>query len=625
MCGICGYINFNGEKASNHILQNMMDAIAHRGPDGQGQYIDKGIAFGHRRLAIIDLSQLAKQPMQDYSGRYVLTYNGEIYNFKDIRNILEKKGYRFISSSDTEVVLYSYIEWGRDCIHYFNGMFAFSVYDKENGTVFLARDRYGIKPLYYGVINNVFMFASEQKAIYQHPNFFHCLDYDAITEYFTFQNIISNRTFEKGIRVLEPGHYIEFNIKNGVPTINPVQYWDFNFVPEERYESDQEYEEELDEILEESIKRQMVSDAPIGCFLSGGMDSGTITCVASRLIPHIHTFTCGYDMSRANSQESCFDERKLTEIMAHHFQTAHFERVLQYSDVAVALPKVCYHNEEPRVGMTYTNYTISELASKFVKVCFSGTGGDELFGGYPWRYYRGMMAKSYEDFAQNYYTFWQRLIPTSMIKEALAPVWNQVSINPWDEYKRILDNSSVGKPKNEDDYVNCMMYYEAKTFLHGMLMIEDKQTMAHSLESRVPMLDNKLVEYGMRLPLRLKLSDMQEAKKFHHQAISNGRSDAFLRTNRGKFLLRKCMMKYIPESISRAHKQGFSAPDATWFRDECKSLVCDVIDNENARIWEVLDKKICRSMVDDHMSNRKNNRLLIWSLLNFEQLLKTWY
>lgn len=624
MCGICGYINTDKEKASKDILRNMTDAIAHRGPDGEGQFVHNNVALGHRRLAILDLTNMASQPMISEDKNYILTYNGEVYNFRELRKDLIARGYSFSSTGDTEVLLKAYMEWGKDCLYKLNGMFAFAIYNKKEHMLFCARDRYGIKPFYYAVIGNCFIFGSEQKAIYTHPQFEHELDYDAIAEYFTFQNILSNRTFEKRIKILEPGHYFVVRTDEPISAIHPIQYWDFNFEEIEKYNSEEEYEEELDAILSRSINRQLVSDAPVGCFLSGGMDSGTITCVASRKIPRIHTFTCGYDMSRANSEEKNFDERKLTEIMAHAFQTSHFERILQPSDVGQVLSQVCFHNEEPRVGMTYTNYTISELASKFVKVCFSGTGGDELFGGYPWRYYRGMMAKSFDDFAANYYTFWQRLIPTPKLMEALSPVKEKVSVNPKELFKQVLAGQS-NHPKCEEDYINCMMYYEAKTFLHGMLMIEDKQTMAHSLESRVPMLDNELVDFGMKLPIRYKLSDMEEAKRFQRKAIGEGKQDAYIRTNRGKYLLRKCMYKYIPEEIAGANKQGFSAPDATWFRDECAGLVRDVIYNDKARMWDILDKKLVQAMVDEHMNNKVNRRLLVWSLLSFEEILNRWF
>lgn len=624
MCGICGFANLNHEKASLSILKKMSDVLAHRGPDGEGQYVDGCVALGHRRLAILDLSSMASQPMQSDDGNLVLTYNGEIYNFLEIRETLEKCGHHFRSTGDTEVLLKAFQEWGKDCLTMLNGMFAFVVYDKRRQTLFCARDRYGIKPFYYCVQDGLFLFASEQKSIYQHPAFRHEMDMDGVVEYFTFQNILTDRTFEKHVKILSPGHFFEVDLAATEQTIRPQKYWDFFFQPQERYTTEEEYEEELDGILSRAINRQLVSDAPVGCFLSGGMDSGTITCIASRKIPHINTFTCGYDMSRANKEEEHFDERKLTEIMAHAFQTSHFERILQPSDVERVLPMVCYHNEEPRVGMTYTNYMISELAAKFVKVCFSGTGGDELFGGYPWRYYRGMSSDNFDEFADHYYTFWQRLIPTQKIAKAFAPVWKDVTTDPKAVYRKVLGGQGTDA-KTEEDFICCMMYFEAKTFLHGMLMIEDKQTMAHSLESRVPMLDNELVDFGMRLPIRFKLNDFQEARAFNDRMKKSEAKDVYFRTNRGKYLLRKCMKKYIPDEIASADKQGFSAPDATWFRDECSGFVRSVIYNDKARMWDILDKSVLLPMVDEHMDNKVNRRLLIWSLLNFEQMLKSWY
>ncbi len=395
MCGICGYYNLNGEPASQAVLRRMTNAIAHRGPDGEGNYTDRMAALGHRRLSILDLSDNGKQPMLSQGGNYVIVYNGELYNFKEIKNKLAAKGYVFQSQCDTEVVLNSYIEWGEHCLELFNGMFAFVIYDKVRREFFCARDRYGIKPFYYAVVNHTFLFGSEQKAVYEHPLFYHKLDLEAVAEYFTFQNILTDKRFEKEIKILEPGCF--FHIGMDSPQIIIKRYWDFNFREDAEYSTEEEYAQALDDLLRQAVNRQLVSDTEIGSFLSGGMDSGTITCIASKSFPHMKTFTCGYDMSRAVGNELGFDERNKSEIMAHAFSTEHYEMILQPEDIERILPQVSYHNEEPRVGQSYTNYYISKLASKFVKVCFSGTGGDELFGGYPWRYYRGMNASDFDE------------------------------------------------------------------------------------------------------------------------------------------------------------------------------------------------------------------------------------
>lgn len=623
MCGICGYMNLNGERASQAVLRKMTDAIVHRGPDGEGYYNDRTVALGHRRLSIIDLSDNGKQPMLSTGGNYVIVYNGELYNFKELREELFELGYRFQSTCDTEVVLYAYVEWGKACLDRFNGMFAFAIYNKVKQEIFCARDRYGIKPFYYAMINNTFLFGSEQKAIYEHPLFKHDLDLEAVVEYFTFQNILTDKTFEKSIKILEPGCCFSISIHN--PEIRIERYWDFHFAEQAEFDNAQDYEDALDDILKRAVKRQLVSDTEVGCFLSGGMDSGTITCLASQTYPHIKTFTCGYDMSKASGNELGFDERKKSEIMAHAFATEHYEMILQPSDIQRVLPQVCFHNEEPRVGQTYTNYYISNLASKFVKVCFSGTGGDELFGGYPWRYYRGMNAANFAEFIDGYYIFWQRLIPNRVLKEAFSPIWNKVSHVYTKDIFRNVFKRHENELKTPIDYINHSLYFEAKTFLPGMLMIEDKLTMAHGLESRVPMLDNELVDFAMKIPVKYKLKNLEETIRINENNAGLKREDYYIKTNDGKSILRKTMDKYIPQEIDRADKQGFSAPDATWFRDESLDFVQEVIYDDNSRLWEFMNKGTIQGLIDEHLSGKMNRRLLVWSLLNFNQLLNTWF
>lgn len=621
MCGICGYFNRNDIAADQSVIQNMNNAIAHRGLDGEGTFVNGPVALGHRRLAIIDLTNNAHQPMQSMDGRFVLVYNGEIYNFMELRAELIEKGYPSRSTGDAEVLLHAYMEWGEDCLHKFNGMFAFAIYDCVKQELFCARDRYGIKPFYYAQLGNAFAFGSEQKAIFAHPDFRHMLDLDALLEYFTFQNILTTRTFEKQIQTLAPGCC--FTVSLGGGPIRVRQYWDFHF-EEETDRGEEYYSDMLDGLLERAVQRQLASDTEVGCFLSGGMDSGTITCIASRIYPHIKTFTCGYDMANANQAETHFDERCKTEIMARAFQTEHYEMVLQHSDIERAIKKVCWHNEEPRVGQTYTNYYISRLASKFVKVAFSGSGGDELFGGYPWRYYRGVAARNFDEFVDNYYVFWQRLIPGRMLAEAFSPIQGKTTVDPKEVFRDIFKNHD-NPLKRPEDYINHAMYFEAKTFLPGMLMVEDKQAMAHGLEGRVPMLDNDLVDFAQRLPVKYKLSDFDKMVSQVRNDPNINTADYYLRTNLGKHLLRKTMEKYIPKSIDRADKQGFSAPDGSWFRMECRDWVDGVVQNDNARIWEFLNPKTVRTLVGEHMEGKANRRLLIWSLMNFEELLGMWY
>lgn len=616
MCGIAGIFNLDGEPVAPVLLNKMGETLAHRGPDGEGVYVDRGVGLAHRRLAIIDLSPAGHQPMQTPDGRFVLTYNGEIYNFQELRLELESLGHRFRSRTDSEVVLLAFAQWGEGCVTRFNGMFAFAVWDKDRQTLFLARDRYGIKPLYYAFMGNVFLFASEQKALLSHPSFCRQLDHEALLEYFTFQNIFTDRTLLNGVRILPAGCWVRITADNKMLT--PVRYWDFDFQEPERPLDEREYQEELDRLFLQAVNRQLVSDVDVGAYLSGGIDSGSITAIAATQLPYIKTFTCGFDLHSASGLELGFDEREKAEYMSYLFQTEHYEMVLKAGDMERVLPRLAWHLEEPRVGQSYPNFYVAQLASKFVKVCLSGVGGDELFGGYPWRYYRAVVNDDFEHYIDKYYSFWQRLIPNNDVKKVFAPVWDKVS-NVWtrDIFRDVFKKHEHNL-RSPADYVNHSLYFEAKTFLHGLLVVEDKLSMAHGLETRVPFLDNDLVDFAMRLPVGLKLKNLTEVARLNENEPGPKAARYFQKTRDGKLLLRRMMERYIPAEISNAEKQGFSAPDASWFKGESIDYVRRLLCDDHARIYDYLDRRAVKALIDEHLDGRENRRLFIWSLLNFE-------
>lgn len=617
MCGIAGIFNLKGASVSSVILKRMTDAIAHRGPDGEGCYVDGQIGLGHRRLAIIDLSPAGHQPMQTSDGSLILTYNGEIYNFQKLRLELESLGHHFRSRTDSEVVLHAYAHWGYDCVSHFNGMFAFAIWDKRKRELFLARDRYGIKPLYYTFADGVFLFGSEQKAILQHPAVKREMDREALLEYFTFQNIFTDRTLLKGIRLLPAGHHAVVCTDAG--NLKTTQYWDFCFEEPQHPASEKEYAEELDRLFCQAVNRQLVSDVDVGAYLSGGMDSGSITAIAATQLPYMKTFTCGFDLNSASGIEISFDERSKAEYMSYLFKTEHYEMVLKSGDMERILPRMAWHLEEPRVGQSYPNYYAAQLASKFVKVCLSGAGGDELFGGYPWRYYRAVVNDSFEDYVDKYYNFWQRLIPNAALKEVFAPIWGDVGhVCTRDIFRDVFKKQDL-LIKRPADYVNHSLYFEAKTFLHGLLVVEDKLSMAHSLETRVPFLDNDLVDFAMCLPVRMKLRNLTEVIKLNENEQGNKTDKYFKKTKDGKLLLRKVMERYIPQTITDAEKQGFSAPDASWFKGESIEYVRRILYDKNSKIYDFMDQKTVLNMVNEHLEGKQNRRLLIWSLLNIEK------
>mgnify|MGYP001232494814 CR=1 FL=1 len=622
MCGIAGIFNLNGEPVSSDLLRSMTDTIAHRGPDGEGFYTDGFIGLGHRRLAIIDLSPAGHQPMVSICGQYVISYNGEVYNFEEIRTELETLGHRFRSRTDTEVVLCAYRQWGEQCLDRFNGHFAFAIWDSTRQALFLARDRYGVKPLYYTLAGSHFIFASEQKAILKHPAVERVIDLEALLEYFTFQNIFTDRTLLKGIRLLPAGSYASLSPATDRQELKVTRYWDYHFQEPDEPFLRQDYIAELDRLFRQAVKRQLISDVELGAYLSGGMDSGSITAIAARQFPFLKTFTCGFDLHSASGLELSFDEREKAEYMSYLFKTEHYEMVLKAGDMERILPKLAWHLEEPRVGQSYPNFYAAQLASKFVKVVLSGGGGDELFGGYPWRYYRAVDTNdTFEQYVDKYYLYWQRLLPNTTLRKVFSPVWSEVK-HVWtrdifrDVFKR--HEHRLSKP---EDYINHSLSFEARTFLHGLLIVDDKLSMAHGLETRVPFLDNDLVDFAMRCPVSFKINNLDEVVRINENEPGKLHK-YFERTRDGKQILRDVMRHYIPDDVTKDVKQGFSAPDATWFKGDSIDFVKKTLLHRHARIYDFMDRPSVEGLIQEHLDGLQNRRLLIWSFLNFEEWLK---
>jgi len=617
MCGIAGIFNLNGEPVSPVLLRRMTDAIAHRGPDGEGFYSDSFVGLGHRRLSIIDLSPAGHQPMATPDRNFVITYNGEIYNFQELRAELEALGYQFRSRTDSEVVLYAFAEWHYKALDRFNGMFAFAVWDRSRQELFLARDRYGIKPLYYSLQGTTFLFGSEIKAIVTHPAYKPAMDREALLEYFTFQNFFTDRTLFEGVRLLPPRSFIRLKLGQTTTPV-PERYWDYDFAEPDQPRDEREYVEELDRLFRQAVNRQLVSDVEVGSYLSGGMDSGSITAIAAAQLPNLKTFTCGFDLNSASGLEMAFDERAKAEAISYRFKTEHYEMVLKAGDMERVMPRLTRHLEEPRVGQSYPNFYAAQLASKFVKVCLSGAGGDEMFGGYPWRYYRAAVNDDFEHYIDKYYLYWQRLIPNSDIQRVFRPIWADVE-HVWtrDIFRGVFKHHAASLQRPED-YINHSLYFEASTFLHGLLVVEDKLSMAHSLETRVPFLDNDLVDFAMKVPVGMKLGNLQEVVRLNENEPGKKTARYFDKTNDGKLIVRKTMRRYIPDEIADAAKQGFSAPDGSWFKGDSIDYVRRKLSSRTARIYEYLDCGTVSRLLNEHLEGRHNRRLLVWSLLNVE-------
>lgn len=620
MCGIAGVLQLDGGAPDGWVLDRMHLVMAHRGPDGIGRFLDGPVGLAHRRLSIIDLSDAAAQPMANEDGNVLLIYNGEIYNFPELRSELEDRGHVFASRTDSEVLIHGYEEWGDGVVERADGMFAFALWDRRRQQLLLARDRYGVKPLYWYASGGVFLFASEIKAILEHPAVPREISYPALNEYFSFQNILTDLTLFEGIRLLPPATILTVGVGQPVRTRT---YWDYPFDAQPLEISEEDAATETHRLFVEAVTRQLVSDVPVGAYLSGGMDSGSITAVAGTHLDRLRTFTAGFDLSSASGLELGFDERKSAEFMSNVLKTEHYEVVLHAGDMEHVLPELIWHLEDLRVGQCYPNYYVARLASRFVKVVLSGAGGDELFGGYPWRYYRGIGATSRDDYMRRYYEFWQRLVPDDEKRLLYNPATlaRIGEVSAFDQFRSVFDH--YGRDiEGRDGYVSASLYFELKTFLPGLLLVEDKLSMAHSLETRVPFLDNDLVNFAVRLPPRHKVGSLDSIRSVDENAAGK-RQRWELETSEGKAVLRRAMAQIIPPEVASRTKQGFSAPDASWFRGESIDYINRALREPGARVYELLSRDYVTGILDEHTRGQVNHRLLIWSLLSLEWWIRT--
>ena len=521
MCSISGFTWDNPD-----LIKKMNELLSYRGPDDTGVFIDDLISLGHNRLSIIDLSKAGHQPMPDKDEDLWIVYNGEVYNFMEIREDLETKGYTFNSNTDTEVILYAYKEYGAECLNLFNGMFAFAIWDTKNKELFLARDRIGIKPLYYCYKDKNLIFSSEIKALLLHE-IERELDLQCLNSYLTYRFIPSSKTMLKGIRKLMPGHYAIF--KNGQLTIK--KYWDLSWKIDTR--SENYFISQLDKLLNESVEYRLMSDVPLGAYLSGGIDSSLVVAINSRLRDDpVKTFTVGFGHKS--------DEFNYAQKVAEFYSTDHHDITLDYKTINQTLPTIIWQMDEPHSEMTIVPlYFLSEFAKKSVTVVNTGEGADELLSGYPYYYLGAKIFKPIPDFIKRFIYLWY-----------YSPFKNK-------DRKELL-NYSFEQDNKLEHYLKCRIYpKEPKDFLNKTLLFEikheltnwelnrtDKMTMAHSLEARVPFLDHRIVELTASMPIALKQPTLM-----------------------GKYILKKLALKYLPHEIVFRKKQGFYVPMHTWIKD----------------------------------------------------------
>lgn len=619
MCGLAGILRTSPGSVDREVVARMGAALRHRGPDDSGVHVDGRIGLAHQRLSVIDLTSAGRQPMLSPDERYALVYNGEIYNHRELRVDLEAAGWSFRSRTDTEVLLAGCVLWGVAAMaRRLDGMAAFALWDRQEERLSLVRDRFGVKPLYIWRAPWGVAFASEIKAFFAHPDFKTQLNGAALAEYFTFQNLFRPHTLFRDVEQSPRGSIVEFD-RDGERVHN---YWDYDFSAQSEM-SEREAVDRTRELFEAAVERQLVSDVPVGAYLSGGIDSGSILAVASRHVPRMQTFTGGFEMSAVEGYEAYFDERRAAEIMAYANGAEHYEQVLNAGDIRWALPRVIWHLEDLRLGMSYPNYYISRLASKFVKVCMSGAGGDELFAGYPWRYYRVFRSVDPETYFKDSFAYWQRLTKEDDRLRMLKGVGEEAS----EAAMFAAFKSGYGDPDRlrfdtPEAQIATALAFECRTFLSSLLILGDRLSMAHGLEERVPFLDNALVDFVQTLPVRHKLADLEQMLYVDEDTLRK-KLVAEEKFGGGKHVLRRAMEGLLPEETRARPKQGFSAPDGSWYRGENAGYVrASLLEGELA-MAEHVDPDFVREAVESHLDGRANNRLLIWSFLCFEQWCRT--
>lgn len=589
MCGITGYIHLN-QVVSENIIQQMTDALIHRGPDDGGIYIseNKQVALGHRRLSFLDLSEKGKQPMLSYSEQQVITLNGEIYNFNLLREEL-KFNYPFQSESDTEVVLAAYQKWGIEMLHHLEGMFAFALLDEAQQKMFLVRDRFGIKPLYYTVQNQQLCFASELKAIHATGIFSKELDVSSFADYFVYRYIPSPKTIWKNFWKLPPAHYLEIDLRN--LQVKAVEYWG---IPNGNQTKNQtEMVAELGELIQNSVKQHVVADVPIGSFLSGGYDSSALVHYMCNLGQKPSTFSIGFD----NWQKS---EDQFAQQVAQHLGVLN-ESVIANEESLKLVDKMAQVYDEPIADISIVpTYMVSQLARKKVKAVVSGEGADELFGGYTWQH---------DFFRINYPSNWKdRLKKLIKPKRDTVDFYAQAMAMGWfdrDELKRMMPESNHQFIPDDVHWFYRKNYkanlspfksiqqLDIKCFMGELVLTKiDRASMANSLEVRVPFLHSKLFEYVFNL----------SEKKY-------------IRANQTKFLLYENIKKVLPKSILARKKQGFVGPDAyymnlEWYRNQFK----------NSKLVEL--NLVKQTYINDLLKENYNWKL--WKLLIMEKWLREW-
>ncbi len=614
MCGICGFYDFEGAYPEEKIIKKMCSVIEHRGPDDEGLFLENGIGLGMRRLSIIDVDG-GHQPVHNEDSTIWIVFNGELYNYRELRSSLEKK-HRFYTSSDTEVIIHLYEEYGEGFVSKLNGMFGLAIWDSKNNKLLLARDRIGIKPLHYINTNNKLIFGSEIKSILQHPDVKREVNLKAFHYFLSFEYIPAPESIFKGITKLLPGHILV--CKEGRTLIR--KYWDIEF-------SNNGFSEDIicDKIvnvLKKSVDLEMVSDVPLGAFLSGGIDSSAIVAMMSQLSKEpVKTFSIGFE-------DQSYNELKYARIVADRFSTDHYEEIIKPDAVKLASNIIRYFDEPFADVSAFSTYLVSEMARKHVKVALSGDGGDELFAGYDWyiasrfnKYYKKIPSilrnnvippavqklphssqkKGLTNILKRFvegsslpeegrHVRWQFFLPDQE-KLYSTKLKNELKdVNSFELINRLYLNNNTEESLSKEQYVDLKMYLP-----DDILVKVDRMSMANSLEARVPLLNRLFVELISTIPPNLKLHGLST-----------------------KYIFKKAMLKLLPRDIIYRKKQGFSIPMKNWLREDLRDMMMETLSRGRIEEKGYVEYEYVNKLMNQHIEKKRNNAHQLWSLMVFE-------
>ncbi|HVB74620.1 MAG TPA: asparagine synthase (glutamine-hydrolyzing) [Ktedonobacteraceae bacterium] len=629
MCGICGILCLHDrEMVDIGLLREMTAAQRHRGPDDDGYYNEGGVGLGFCRLAILDLTPAGHQPMTNEDSTIWLIFNGEIYNFQELLPLLEQAGHRFRSRSDSEVIIHAYEEWGADCITRFNGMFAFALWDSRTRRVLLARDRLGVKPLYYWSDGSHFAFASELKALLAYPGIPRRLNLAALQTYLTYEYVPAPESIFQGIQKLLPGHFLEIRLDNSASgretgDWQSRKYWDVSFAQNmQGKRSEEDHIEELGVLFKNAVARRLVSDVPLGVFLSGGTDSSSVVAMMAESSPtRLKTFSIGFE-------EKTFNELGYARSVARHFDTEHYEELLR-PDINELLQTVADALDEPFADASVLpTYLVSQMARKHVTVALAGDGGDELFAGYDWYRAQKLASVSFDRLPSSARRQLSELaghippasrkkgplniarrfldvanLPAEMQHTRWQTFWREaelaqlLTIEPQEHVPaldwRILDlfkASGSSKPLDQQQYADIKRYLP-----DDILFKVDRVSMANSLEARSPFLDYTLVEFAARLPSHLRLHNLTS-----------------------KYILRQMIQSKLPYETLHRPKLGFNIPYKLWLRKELRSLLQDALAPDRLKQQGLFSPAYVQKLVTEHLDGSRDHAHKLWQLLMFQ-------